>query len=189
MIYECSGPRFGELKNPYTGEKILVKMSVSSAGKVRYFAPDTYSPAQYFPTAKEAYRRWNMKDGVEGMRDGSPIVCAYTGKPMTLEHDENGYRYSGGLDLHMFFTRSEMLYYAAMRDGVSPYPEPVDESVRVEKPAEHGKITKRQAIHAEEMKTDLTQEGIETAEKVMKEIDRKVGLEKSSTVSMSRKRK
>lgn len=188
MIYDCSGPRFGELKNPYTGEKILVKMSVSKTGRVKFFAPDTYSPAQFFKTAKEAYRHWNRVNGVEGMKDRKVITCAYTGKPMSLEHTTEGYHYVGGVDLRMFYDRGMFLYYATMRNGVSEYSRPVPE-VRVRKPAEHGTITKTMRKHASEMKTDLTQEGIERAEKTMKDLDSRFGLEKSSTVSMSRSKK
>lgn len=186
MTYDCSGPRFGELVNPYSGERILVKMSVSRTGRVRYFAPDTYSPAQFFPTAKEAFRHWNRVNGVEGMKDRKPIVCAYSGRPLTLEHTAEGYHYVGGVDLHMLYDRGEFLYFAAMRDGKSPYPAPAGEDVRVEKPAERAEITKTMRRHADEMSTDLTQDAIDMAEKTMSEIDAKVGgLEKSSTVSMA----
>ena len=66
MVFDCSGPRFGAMKNPYTGEIIRVKMSTSSTGAIRFFAPDTYSPTNVYPTAKEAYRNWNRVNGVEG---------------------------------------------------------------------------------------------------------------------------
>lgn len=186
MTYDCSGPRFGELVNPYSGEKILVKMSVSRTGRVRYFAPDTYTPAQFFPTAKEAFRHWNRVNGVEGMKEGRPITCAYSGRPLTLEHTADGYHYTGGIDLHMLYDRGEFLYFAAMRDGKSPYPAPSGETGRVEKPAERAEITGTMRRHADEMSTDLTQDALDLAEKTMSEIDAMAGgLEKSSTVSMS----
>ena len=185
MIYECSGPRFKNILNPYTGEKVLVCMSVSSAGRVRFFSPDTYTPAQSVSSPEEAYRRWNRVNGVEGMKTGRPIVCAYTGKPLVLVKDSEGCHYEGGVDLRMLMTRERFLYYATMRDGVSQYPEPVDGELRVEKPAVRGKITAGMRKHAAEMATGLSQDGIDTAERTMKELKDKFGIEGSSTVSMA----
>ena len=71
---------------------------------------------------------------------------------------------------------------------MSEYPEPSPEE-RVGAPAPKGKITKRQAKHADEMKTELTEEGIRTAEGIMKELKGKFGIEGSSTVSMAGKGK
>lgn len=189
MVFDCSGPRFGAMRNPYTGEVMRVKMSTSSTGRIRFFAPDTYSPTNVYPTAKEAYRNWNRENGVEGVKDGKEIVCAYTGRPMHLVRTPDGYCYEGGFNIHMMYDRPTFLYYATMRNGRSEYPEPVPEEPRVERPVQHGKVSKRQAKHAEEMRTELTEEGIRTAEGIMKELKGKFGIEGSSTVSMTGKGK
>lgn len=188
MVFDCSGPRFGAMKNPYTGEIIRVKMSTSSTGAIRFFAPDTYSPTNVYPTAKEAYRNWNRVNGVEGVKDGKPIVCAYTGRPLHLVKTDDGFCYEGGFNIHLMYDRPTFLHFATMRDGVSEYPEPSPEE-RVGAPAPKGRITKRQAKHADEMKTELTEEGVRTAEGIMKELKGKFGIEGSSTVSMAGKGK
>ena len=188
MVFDCSGPRFGAMKNPYTGEIIRVKMSTSSTGAIRFFAPDTYSPTNVYPTAKEAYRNWNRVNGVEGVKDGKPIVCAYTGRPLRLVKTDDGFCYEGGFNIHLMYDRPTFLHFATMRDGVSEYPEPSPEE-RIGAPAPKGRITKRQAKHADEMKTELTEDGIRTAEGIMNELKGKFGIEGSSTVSMAGKGK
>ena len=183
MIYECSGPRFDSLKNPYTGEPLHPRMSVSSGGRILFFAPDTYTPAQPFPSARDAYRAWNRVDGVEGLKDGRPVTCAYTGKAMHLVHDGLGYRYEGGYDPRLLLGRQAFLYYASMRDGRSEYPPPGPES-RVDKPAAAGRTQDCTAArHVEEHKAEVTEEAVKTAEEIMKK--HKDDVEPSSTVSMA----
>ena len=190
MVFECSGPRFGSMRNPYTGEVMRVKMSTSPTGRIRFFVPDTYSPTNVYPTAKEPYRHWNSANGVEGITDGKPIVCAYTGEPLKLVKTSDGYCYEGGFNIHMMLDRQTFLHFATMRNGVSEYPLPEStEESRVEKPAPKPEISERQRQHAEEMRTELTEEGIRTAEGIMKELDGKFDLDKSSTVSMSVRRR
>lgn len=183
MVVKCSGPKFDNLKNPFTGEKMHVQMSISASGVMKFFAPDEYSPNKYFKTAEEAFRMYDRVDGVEGLKRGKMIVCPYTGDPLTLVHNELGYHYTGGFVPSMMHDRDWFLYYASMRNGKSEYPKPKGPAPRVEK-VKRAQITKGMRKHAAEMKTELTQQGIETAESVMKEIDSKFGLEKSSTVSM-----
>lgn len=169
MVYECSGPRFDQLKNPYTGEPMHPKMSVSATGRLRFFAPDTYTPSQPFPTAKEAYRAWNRVNGIEGLKDTQPIVCAYTGKPLHLVHDDEGFHYEGGYDPRLMMDRPTFLYHAAMRDGKSMYPAPTPEK-RVDKPQEIGRTKDCAAArHVEEHKAELTEDTIRTAEDIMRQ--------------------
>lgn len=185
MTTVCSGPRFESLVNPYTGERIATVMSVAG-GRIRFRAPDTYSTSDYFPTAEDAYRHYNRVNGTEGLRSGKPIVCAYTGRPLTLEHDEYGYRYSGGFNPKLFYTRDEWMYYASMRGGSTRYPMPGgDPSPRVTRPV-RPVITASARRHAEEMRTELTDDAVKLAEKTMAELrDKGLVTKGSSTVSMS----
>ena len=183
MVYECSGQRFDGLLNPYTGKPLRPKMAVTAQGRIRFFAPDTYSPAQPFPTANAAFRAWNRVNGVEGLKDGSPIVCAWTGRPLKLVHDGEGWHYEGGYDPHLMFSRAEFLYYATMRDGRSEYPEPGKKELRVDKPQERGEVTKEMRRHADEARTELSDEAVKTAEEIMQK--HRGDLEKGeTTVSM-----
>ena len=189
MIYPCSGPRFGTIKNPYTGETMRVKMCTLPNGAVKYFVPDTYSPTEVFPTAEEAYRHWNRVNGVEGLKSGKPLVCAYTGKALTVVKTDDGYHYEGGFNTHLMYDRPVFLYYVTMRNGKSEYPKP-EPDVRVEKPQVRGEITAGMRKHADEMKTELTDDGIATAESALKQVDSGVmKLDRSSSVSMHSSKK
>lgn len=167
MIYDCSGPRFDKILNPYTGKPLHPKMSISGRGRIKFFAPDTYSPAQPFPTAKDAFRAWNRVNGVEGLKDHQPITCAWTGKAMKLVHNAEGYHYEGGYDPHMMLDRANFLYFATMRGGNSEYPKPSGLESRVDKPSEKGEITKRMKEHADANRTELSDEAVATAEAIM----------------------
>lgn len=176
MIHNCTGPVFDGLRNPYSGEPLRPRMTVSSSGsaKLRFFAPDTYSPTDPQPTARDAYRLWNRVDGVEGLKDGCPVVCAYLGTPLKLEHDERGWWYSGGLNVRLMRTREDFLAAVTMRGGkpTGPAPEPVS---RVEMPPREGRITKRMKRHADDARAELTDDAVHTAEKVVKKTLRQVG--------------
>lgn len=188
MIYDCSGPRFDKILNPYTGKPLRPKMSVSGRGRIKFFAPDTYSPAQPFPTAKDAFRAWNRVDGVEGLKDHQPITCAWTGRAMKLVHDADGYHYEGGYDPHMMLERGDFLYFATMRNGESEYPKPNGHIPRVDKPAEKGEITKRMQKHADESRAELSDEAVKTAERIMQQHKGTLG-PGNATVSMAQTRK
>lgn len=182
MIYQCSGPRFNALKNPYTGQFMRPKMSVSASGRIRFFAPDTYSTAQSYPTAQDAYRAWNHVDGVEGLKDGQPIVCAYTGKALHLVKDDEGYHYEGGYDPRMLLDRSTFLYFATMRGGESEYPGPESET-RVDKVQDARPAKSTAAKYVEEHKAELTEDSLEIAETIMTR--HKDVLDKPTVVSMA----
>lgn len=188
MVTVCSGPRFESLKNPFTGLTMRTKMSVSSSGKVRYFAPDEYSPFTYFDTAKEAYRHYSRVNGVEGMRSGK-LVCPVTGNVLRLEHDDRGYHYVGGFNPAMMYSYADWFYYASMRDGVTKFPKPKEDN-RVSAVPKAPKVTKAARRHAEEEAVNLTEDAVKLAEKSLSDLkSRGFDIPGSSTVSMSRRSK
>lgn len=182
MVYQCSGPRFGQIRNPYTGEAMRVMMRVSKKGDIKLFAPDTYSTSDVFPTSKEAYRAWNRVDGVEGLKDNMPPTCAYTGKPLKLVQTEDGWCYEGGFDPHLFYDRATFLRLATMRGGKSDYPEAA--APRVDAPPREGKVTESMRKHADEQRTELHDDSVKHAEETLKSRPDLFDL-KSDTVSMS----
>lgn len=175
QIVDCTGRAFADLTNPYTGERMLVQMLVTKSGEPRFFAPRGYSTSQRFGTRDDAYAAWARSEGVDGARAGQPLVCAYTGKPLVLCHDETGWWFDGGFDPRMFYSRSEFLYFATMRDGVSKYEKPGLMS--------HVGITKERQKAPESHETRMLDGSLETAENVM----HKVGFEpeRKTQVSMS----
>ena len=182
MLYKCSGPRFGQIDNPYTGKTMQVMMRVSRTGDIRMFAPDTYSTADFFPSAKEAYRAWNRVTGVEGLKDGEPPTCAYTGKPLRLVQTEDGWHYEGGFDPHLLRPRDEFLYFAAMRGGKSPYAPGTPG--RVTAPPREGRVTDAMRKHAEGQRMELHDDSVKHAEETLASRPDLFHLE-SNTVSMA----
>lgn len=186
MVYKCSGPRFGNIENAYTGEIMSVMMRVSPKGDIKVFAPNTYSTSDFFPSAKEAYRAWNRVNGIEGLKDNTPPVCAYTGKPLQLEQTEDGWHYVGGFDPHLFYDRATFLRFATMRGGVAVYPEA--SASRVDAPPREGKVTEAMKKHADEQRTELHDDSVKHAEETLKSRPDLFDL-KSDTVSMSMPRR
>lgn len=156
---DCTGRAFAELTNPYTREKMNVKMMVTKSGGPRFFSPGGYSTAQRFGTREAAYSAWARAEGVEGARNGQPLVCAYTGAPLSLHHDETGWWFEGGFDPRMFYTRQEFLYFATMRNGVSKYEKPG--------PVTHVGIIREKTKPIESHETRMLDGSIEIAEQVM----------------------
>lgn len=120
----CTGRAFRGLRDPYTGEPLVVKMVALRTGEARFFAPGAYSPRERFATRAEAHARWMTAEGIEGVRRGQPIVCAYTGERLVPAHDAAGFYFDGGFDPRVPRSRDEFLYYATMRGGVSRYERP-----------------------------------------------------------------
>lgn len=118
--YDATSDDFRNLKNPYTGEAMHVKMLVGS-GEPKFFCPDTYSTAMRFPGGREMYAAWCRTDGVLNTREGEPIRCAYTGEFLTPEQDDGGHYFSGGFDPRIPRPKDEFLHFAWMRKGESPY--------------------------------------------------------------------
>lgn len=178
MTAKCTAAEFNGIVNPYTGEAMVVMLATNRRGGVKFFAPDTYSPSDRQPTAELALRMWNRISGVEGSKDGKPVVCAYTGKPLCLKHDADGWWYDGGFNPHLFYDREDFLKFAYMRDGKSPYSGKkretrVDSVVRIEK--------KRVAKGG----VELSDEAVETAEGIINEFKGVEGIGTEAPVSMS----
>lgn len=122
MTVKVTSDLFAGLSNPYTGERLDVAMTVSPGfDEPMFSAPDAYSTYDVFPTKEECIAAWDRTDGVSGLRKGTPFVCAYTGEPLVLVKSARGWRFSGGFDPKMFFTRDEFLRMATMRRGVPGY--------------------------------------------------------------------
>lgn len=183
MLTKVTSKEFEGLVNPYTGEPMTVYMNVRSTGSVLFTCPDTFSTTDTADDTAALYDNWNRKNGVSGLKTGQPIVCAYTGKPLSVSRRFGKLCYSGGFDPHMFYPRSEFLYYAWMRDGVSKYPKPVKEDARVKSPTREGEVTDRQKAHANASAASLDEEKVHMIEKSMSKF--KESIEGSSTVSMS----
>ncbi len=113
----CTGAAFTGLKNPYTGEPIVVKMVIRENAEPLFFAPDTYDTAKRQPSSKTAYENWNCVDGVFGLRGTGRPVCAYTGKPLQFKSDEDSCWFVGGFNPTHMHTRDEFLKFVTMRGG------------------------------------------------------------------------
>lgn len=183
MITKVTSLDFTSLKNPYTGELMEVYMLVAPSGEVRFSAPETYSPGDVFDTPEACYRKWNRVNGIEGPKQGSLILCAYTGEPLSLVKSTfGGYRYLGGFDPRMLHTREEFLYYANMRNGESTMPKPaILERVKTDDSKKH--VTERMKKHAEAAAPKLDEEKVHMVEESLQPFKDK--MEGSSTVSMS----
>lgn len=181
MLTKVTSQNFQGLTNPYTGEPMVVFMHVSPSG-VKFTCPDTFSTADPAETTGELYARWNRKNGVTGLRAGSPIACAYTGELLSQGTRFGKPCYTGGFDPHMFYSREEFLYYAWMRDGKSPYPKPVNDNTRAKAPTREGEVTERHRAHAEAEAPKLDEEKVHMVEASMSKF--KGSIEGSHTVSM-----
>lgn len=158
MTAECTAKQFRDIRNPYTGKRMVVMLKTTVKGEVKFFCPDTYSTSDRQPTAELAYRRWNRVNGVEGGKEGRPVVCAYTGKPLVLRHDEDGYWYEGGFNPRLMYSRADFLRFATARGSIAPCAQPPSRVVHAPTPER----TRRRG-HAPE----LTDEAVAAAEKVV----------------------
>ena len=182
---DVTSSKFNGLVNPYTGEPIKVKMMIPDSGKPLFFAPDTFTHATHYQTAKEAIDAWDRENGVQGVKNRSCLRCPYTGEPLTVQQDVAGFFLSGGFDPHRFRSDDEFVYYAAMRDGKSPFPVPSGNTRVTLAPetAEH--------IDGEgDEDVQPTDEARHVAEKVVDQFKDQVGLVREKTVvSMAKSKK
>lgn len=173
----CTADEFKDLRCPYTGEPLEVRMLIVPGQPPRFHAPSAYSPAEPCSSPEEAYRRWNRVDGVEGLKSDTPVVCAYTGAPLSPAHCPDGYFFNGGFDPRMFHSREDFLRLASSRGGVSSWSgtdsrvEAVPPDMTPEKPRE--------------IDTDPTDEALHIAEKVLEKHRDDLPPQASTTVSMS----
>lgn len=165
---------FKDLKNPYTGEKIKVMMTVTKNGKTFFSAPETYTPNDPLPTAREAVDAWSRVDGIAGLRV-PPFKCAFTGKPLSPHTTDDGHSMAGGINLKVLRSREEFLYFVTMRDGVSQYPAPTTEVKHVERVEEAAPAALGHEV-------EVTEEAMQQAAEVVKQSNLQT---QSRTVSMS----
>lgn len=124
MTTKVTSDDFAKLKNPYTGEPLAVQMTVVPGRDPLFSCPDTYSTADVYPSKEECISAWDRKGGVSGLRTNQPIRCAYTGEALALVKTVLGWKFAGGFDPHMFYSRDEFLRLATMRDGKPGYVPP-----------------------------------------------------------------
>lgn len=172
---KCTGRDFIGITNPYTGEPVVTEMIVGKDGACLFGAPDTYSPAAWRKTKEEAYALWCREEGIEDVRKGQKIVCAFSGAELVLEEDPDlGFRYSGGFDPRIFRKRHEYLNGITMRGGKLTRPEYV-ETPHVMRPGHTVYVTHREI--------QVDDEHMRRAEQAMH--DANFSPEKKTRVSMS----
>jgi len=182
MTVKCSADRFRGIVNPYTGEPVEVKMLVRERGTPLFFAPDTYSTADFFPTAAQALDMWDRVDGVGGMKPRTSLKCAYTGEDLRVEEVPGvGFHLVGGFNPKALASDEEFLYLATMRDGKAARPKPAP--CRVEAPPEE--FTHTPGEGDEEL--EPTDEARKVAEAVVMQHKDALGLKKRTSVSASGK--
>ena len=177
MTYKCHGPTFQSIRNPYTGDPIAVEMLVSPNGVVLMRAVDTYSPGGTpFPTPEEAFRAWDRKDGVGGLRSAEArgVFCAWTGAPLVPRHTPRGWIYAGGFNPSVFTPRMKFLELMA---GVA------ETASRVEAPKPKGEVTPAMRRGAAERSASPDAETERTAAGIMESL--KKDLDPSGVVSMA----
>ena len=151
--YDVTANGFRDLKNPYTGEPMRVKMLVG-AGEPKFFCPDTYSTAERFKDGRTMYNMWCRTDGVLATKVGEPIRCAYTGEFLVPAEDAGGHYFTGGFDPRIPRTKQQFLHFAWMRNGESPYPETAD-AARVDPVAEKPAPKSSKTIEANSVSEEL----------------------------------
>lgn len=161
MIFDVKTGKASRLVNAYTGEPMKVKLYVGPGGDPMLFAPDEFTPSAYFD---------------EPGRIAGYATCLYTGEPLALERDDNGWRCEGGFDPRMMRPVDEFLRLASMRNGESPYPE-AGERTRV-LPVEEAPPP------PVEEDVERTDDALRVAEATVAAHKDAVGLKESSTVSM-----
>lgn len=162
MTIVCKSSKFSNLVSPVTNETLTVMLTVAG-GRPLFFSKDAYFPGDYqIGTPPE---------------DG-PETCPYTGEPLVLKTDGDGYWYEGGFNPRIPLPEDEFLRMITSRPGVEQPAATADQ--RVESVPEHFDKT--------DVGDDLeqTDEALKTAEKVVTEFKDQVGLEKKTVVSMSK---
>lgn len=175
----CTAEEFRSLVCPYTGRPLQVYMLIVPGQRPMFHAPEAYAPAIPYESKETSYRMWNRKNGVEGLKSDTPIVCAYTGEPLRPMSDPHGFWYSGGFDPRRFYPREDFLRLASSRNGVSP--REVEEPTRIEASAPDMKPVFPHRID----KPELSDEAIHIAEKAVATVKDILPTQASTTVSMS----
>lgn len=122
MTVTVTSSRFRGLANPYTGDPMVVKMTVPRSGPPMFFSPDTYTPCSALPTRRESCEAAQRRGGV---RTPAAPTCPYTGERLEQRFlDGLGWFYAGGFDPRVPRPADEFLYYATMRGGRPSRPAP-----------------------------------------------------------------
>ena len=185
MTTKVTSDDFANLKNPYTGESLAVQMTIVPGRDPMFSCPDTYSTADVYPSKEECIVAWDRKDGVSGLRTNQPIRCAYTGEALVPVKTALGWKFAGGFDPHMFYTRDEFLRLATMRDGKPGYLPPKNR-VRVTAVPPKARITETMRCTANARNPSLDEEKVHELEGRLNKIGVRVN---SGSVSMSVGRK
>lgn len=126
MKVKCTAAKFRNIMNPYTGEPIAVTMLVRDQGTPLFFASDTYSTTDFFPTVQQVLDMWDRVNGVGGTKRRDSLKCAYTGEDLHVEEVPGaGFHLVGGFNPKALASDDEFLYRVTMRDGKAVMPEPV----------------------------------------------------------------
>lgn len=180
MIVDVTAEKFRGLKNPYTGEPIVVKMLVPEHGSPMFFAPDTYSTAKPTPSVPELVHAWDRVDGVGGMKDRTKLTCAYTGETLRIVETSAGFFFEGGFNPGRLMSDEEFLKFATMRDG-KPGHVPSGTTGRVEFVEDMKPIVPTVSDGVER-----TEEALKVAEGVVNRFKDSVGMQKTTVVSMAK---
>lgn len=174
----CTAEEFKALRCPYTGKQLEVYMLVVPGQPPKFHAPEAYSPAQPYRTPETAYRMWNRENGIEGVKTGLPITCAYTGKVLAAASSREGHYFTGAFDPRMFWSREDFLRLASSRAGVSKYGAETPSRVEAVPPD-------MTPVKPREIDTDPTDEALKIAEGVLKKHEADLPPQASVTVSMA----
>lgn len=185
MTTKVTSDDFAKLKNPYTGEPLAVRMTVVPGRDPMFSCPDTYSTADVYPSKEECIAAWDRKGGVSGFRTNQPIRCAYTGEALALVKTALGWKFAGGFDPHMFYSRDEFLRLATMRDGTPGYVPPKNRT-RVTTVPPKATVTETMKRTADARKPTLDEEKVRELEGRLNKIGVRVN---GGSVSMSVGRK
>ena len=185
MTTKVTSDDFANLKNPYTGDPLAVQMTIVPGRDPMFSCPDTYSTSDVYPSKEECIVAWDRKDGISGLRTNQPIRCAYTGEILSPVKTALGWKFAGGFDPHMFYTRDEFLRLATMRDGTPGYIPPKNR-MRVTAVPPKARITETMRCTANARNPSLDEEKVHELEGRLNKIGVRVN---SGSVSMSVGRK
>ena len=97
--FRVTSPVAVGITDPYTGDELVIE-GVVRGSTVTFSAPDAFTLCEPQKDVRVLYARASMRNGVEGVvnREES-LKCAYTGKPLKLEHLSDGrWCLSGGFN-------------------------------------------------------------------------------------------
>lgn len=159
-VIRALADEFLGLFDPYTGRPLEVFITPTAQG-LKYFAPDAYSPGTIVP--KEQLCELHK--------------CAYSGEPLTLVQDDEGWYYAGGFDPTEVHDREEFLFYAR-KCACEQSPK-----IRVEAVKRTPKLSSRRRRHVDRCQVSIDEYHIHAIEDSLRPFRDLIG--GSSTVSMA----